>query len=97
LRARQGMDDAEQKKVIAALEKAGARLPCPRCGNTQFSLLDGYINNPIQSNLSGIFIGGPSIPAVVVACTKCGYLSQHALGALNLLPKQAEVETRGGQ
>jgi len=33
-------------------------------------------------------IGGPSVPSVVTACNRCGYLSQHTLGTLGLLPKE---------
>lgn len=78
----------QKEKIIKALEERGAKLPCPRCGNKSFTLLDGYFNQTIQSELSGIMIGGPSIPSVVVACARCGFLSQHALGALGLLPKE---------
>jgi hypothetical protein len=27
------------------------------------------------------------VPSVTVACTRCGYLTFHAMGALGLLPK----------
>ncbi|OGH05860.1 MAG: hypothetical protein A2W22_05400 [Candidatus Levybacteria bacterium RBG_16_35_11] len=81
---------AEERKqeIIKALEKQGARLPCPRCGNQQFILIDGYFNQTIQNELQGMLIGGKSIPSVVIACNRCGFLSQHALGILGLLPKE---------
>lgn len=82
------MSQEQKQKIIKALEERGAKLPCPRCGNQSFTLLEGYFNQTIQSELSGIIIGGPSIPSVVIACTRCGFLSQHALGALGLLPKE---------
>jgi ribosomal protein S27AE len=85
-----GISDVEKQKVLEALDEAGANLPCPRCGNGQFSLVDGYFNHPIQTSLGGLVIGGPSVPSVVVVCNKCGFISQHALGALNLLPKTPE-------
>lgn len=86
-----GISDDQKQKVIEALAKAGANLPCPRCGNGQFSLVDGYFNHPIQTSLGGLVIGGPSVPSVVVVCNQCGFISQHALGVLNLLPKQSEA------
>lgn len=86
-----GIPDDQKQKVIEALDRAGAKLPCPRCGNGQFSLVDGYFNHPIQTSLGGLVIGGPSVPSVVVVCNQCGFISQHALGALNLLPKQPET------
>jgi ribosomal protein L37E len=79
----------EQKdKIIKALVERGAKLPCPRCGNDTFTLLDGYFNEIIQSEPKGIVLGGRTIPSVAVACNRCGYLSQHALGVLGLLPKE---------
>jgi len=82
------MTEEEKQRIIKALEEHGASLPCPRCGNQQFTLLDGYFNQTIQTELKGMVIGGPSVPSVVVVCTRCGYMSQHALGALGLLPKE---------
>lgn len=78
----------EENRIIQALQNAGARLPCPRCGNSNFTLLNGYFNHTIQPDPKGMVLGGPSIPSVVVACNRCGFLSQHALGILGLLPKE---------
>lgn len=80
----------QQNKIIAALEQRGAKLPCPRCGNGNFALVGGYFNQVLQTELTGFTLGGPSIPSAVVACTKCGFLAQHALGALGLLPSAEE-------
>lgn len=83
----------EQKdKVVKALMERGARAPCPRCGNNNFTLLDGFFNQPIQAEFGGMVLGGPSIPSVVVVCTRCGFLSQHALGVLGMLPKEERDE-----
>jgi hypothetical protein len=83
-----GMREVEPNPaVLAALERVGARNPCPRCSNSQFMLLPGYFNQTIQPELAGgLVIGGPSLPTVVLICSRCGYLSQHALGVLGLLP-----------
>jgi hypothetical protein len=88
------ISDEEKQQIIAALERAGARLPCPRCGNNNFTLLEGYFNQTVQTRLPGIVLGGPSVPSVVVVCTRCGFLSQHALGSLGLLPKTATEEAK---
>lgn len=81
----------EQKERIAkTLTEAGAQLPCPRCGNPNFTLLDGFFNQPIQAELGDIVLGGPNIPSVLTVCTRCGFISQHAAGALGLLPKERE-------
>lgn len=85
----------EQKhRIVEALAKVGARLPCPRCGNTNFTLVDGYFNQPVQAELGGLVLGGPSVPSAVVVCNQCGYLAQHAIGVLGLLPESAGDEAQ---
>jgi ribosomal protein L37E len=84
----QPISDGKKQEIIKALEERGAKLPCPRCGNQSFTLIDGYFNQTIQTDLKGMVLGGPSVPSVVVVCNRCGYLSQHALGVLGLLPKE---------
>ncbi len=82
------LSEQRKQEIIKTLDERGAKLPCPRCGNPHFILIDGYFNQTIQTELQGIVLGGPSIPSVVVACSRCGFLSQHALGILGLLPKE---------
>jgi hypothetical protein len=79
---------ASQDRIIKVLTERGASLPCPRCGNDDFTLLDGYFNEFIQDEPRGIILGGRTIPSIIVACKRCGFLSQHALGILGLLPKE---------
>ena len=79
------MDQKSKDDVIKRLKEKGVTLPCPRCGSSSFSLLDGYFNETIQSMLPGIVLGGPTVPSVATACSRCGFLSQHALSALGLL------------
>lgn len=87
--------ESKRKEIVAALEARGVRQPCPRCGNSSFTLLDGYFNLTIQPNFQGLVIGGPSVPVIATACNRCGFLSNHALGALGLLPAQAAKENKG--
>lgn len=89
----QDPNQAEKDKIIKALTERGASLPCPRCGNDAFTLLDGYFNQVIQEDPKGIVLGGRTIPSVVVACNRCGYLAQHALGVLGLLAKEENKNT----
>lgn len=53
---------------------------CPMCGNNQFAIAEGYTTMPIQRSLNEFQIGGPSIPCISVICTRCGHVSQHAIG-----------------
>jgi ribosomal protein S27AE len=84
---------AEHKDEIAKqLIKVGAFHPCPRCTNDSFVLLDGYIAIALQSQFRGTFVlGQPVVPLVGVVCTRCGFVAQHALGMLNLLPPEPEA------
>ena len=81
------MDEEKRKQIAKALTDRGVTMPCPRCGNNSFSVVDGYFNHSLQSEISGgLSIGGPSIPAAVTACNQCGFMAQHALGVLGLFP-----------
>ena len=81
----------KQKEDIAnILQELGATLPCPRCSRNEFFISDGYFVQSVQIELSGTVLGGPSIPSIVIVCKNCGYLSQHALGRLGLLPKKKD-------
>ena len=84
----QELTQEQKDKIVKALNDCGAKFPCPRCGNDTFTLLDGYLNQIIQAEPKGIVLGGRTVPSVVVVCNRCGYLSQHALGVLGLLPKE---------
>lgn len=84
------MEKEEKDRIIQRLIEKGAKAPCPRCHNSEFALIDGYFNQSIQSKLNGLYMGGPTVPSIVTVCTKCGFVSQHALGALGLLPQKEE-------
>jgi hypothetical protein len=83
------MTPQQANEVIQALQSRGATRPCPRCGNAHFTLLEGFFNQPLSGDLttpSGTmgFSSGPTVPSIVTACARCGFLSQHALGVLGL-------------
>lgn len=85
------MTTDEKNKIIEVLKQRGLTSQCPRCNHPNWSLIDGYFNQTIQPNVEGsIVIGGPSVPSIALACNNCGFISQHALGALGLLAKQKE-------
>jgi hypothetical protein len=84
------MEKSEKDKIIQKLIEKGANLPCPRCSNKSFSVVDGYFNQPLQGEIKGLVLGGPSIPSIVTVCNQCGFISQHALGALGPLPQKKE-------
>lgn len=79
----------DKNLVAQKLSEKGATKPCHRCGQNSFVILDGFTHIQIQSEFSkGMVIGGPSVPVVHIACNNCGALTPHALGALDMLPKE---------
>ena len=88
----------EQKdNIINKLQEKGIKSVCPMCGKNHFILGDGFFNNTIQSDLKSISLGGPSIPTIPIICSNCGFISQHALGVLGLLPKEAETNNKNDE
>jgi len=77
------MDQARLDQVVQALQRKGVNKPCPRCGHLKFSVV-GETQIPLQQNPNMLVIGGPSIPAVIVACDNCGYITHHASVPLGL-------------
>ena len=83
----------DKDNIITILTEKGAVKPCHRCGRNKFELLDGYRRIALQDDFQGGFvIGGPSVPAVCVACSNCGAVTSHALGALGLLPAKKKED-----
>jgi hypothetical protein len=82
--------DIEIKEKIGKMIVAkDAVLPCARCGQQNFSLLNGFVSLPLSKEVSNnVVIGGPSVPCAVIACCNCGHIFFHALGALGLLNTQ---------
>ena len=85
------MDSGEKKQIAEKLTEKGAIRGCHRCGHQEFTVLEGYSNLFIQEKLHAeMHIGGPTVPAALVACNNCGAITFHALGALGMLPQDKE-------
>jgi uncharacterized Zn finger protein len=78
------IDKSRNDLIIKSLENKNAKLPCSRCGANKFEIV-GETFIPLQNNPTSFVIGGPSVPTVLVACSNCGNVSQHALGVLGML------------
>ncbi len=83
------MDNARRQELGEKLTAKGAQLPCARCGNKDFLVMDGYAMLSVQAETSGFNFGGKGIPSVITICANCGWLALHALGALESLPPTA--------
>lgn len=79
----------EQEKIKNEILKKIPSLSCPMCKTNKFSLSGGYFLNTLQDTFNGgLSIGGPAIPTASLICNNCGFVSQHAVGILGLLPKK---------
>lgn len=82
------IDQGKKQEIASILNEKLRGLTCPMCHQDNFIIADGYFNNVIQDHLDGIVLGGPTIPTVSIICANCGFVSQHALGVLGLLPSK---------
>lgn len=81
------LTEIEKKKIAKALaEKIGKPFECPICHSNNFTIIDGYLIQELQKNMNNIILGsGPILPSISIVCTKCGFMSQHNLGVLELI------------
>jgi len=85
---------SDQKiRIKEEIDKRIRTLTCPMCQNKSFVMADGYLYATMQSDLNSLSIGGPGIPAAGIICNNCGFISQHALGILGLLPPEQNKKT----
>jgi hypothetical protein len=70
-------------EISAALGPKGLR-GCPMCGQSGFTAADGVVALSVSPDTSSLQIGGPSVPAVLMACNHCGFLSMHSANVLGL-------------
>ena len=76
----------ERDDIVNRLQQKGVSRPCPRCGSDQFNLVDGFAVFGLVDRLEDEGVRH-LMPSVCVACSRCGFLTFHALGALGLLNK----------
>lgn len=85
------MEDSTRKEVAGAIEgsirrKNGKGLTCPMCTGNSFVLGEDFVRIDVQQDFKSVSLGGPSIPAAIVVCDNCGFISHHALGVLKVGP-----------
>lgn len=75
---------------LKALEKKSNNRPipaCPFCGGRDYSTTENVTTLLLNNEIGGINLG-PTIPAGILVCNKCGHIDLFALGALGLLNKK---------
>ena len=57
---------------------------CPMCGEKGFSMADAYTQRLLQPTLGTYKLTGLNVPTIMTFCKHCGFVSEHALGALGV-------------
>lgn len=78
------MDRQRSDQLIQALRDKGVNRPCPRCLATRFDVVGEAVIS-INEDPGMMNTGGPAIPVVLVACSHCGFVSQHAQAVLGVM------------
>lgn len=91
----EGFTKEREREVLAALENVGVLNMCPLCRQSGFQLFPGYFVNIVQQDIGVVKLEGKSIPVVILMCKNCGFVSQHSLASLGLLP-EGKVGGRDG-
>lgn len=77
-----GISADDKHKIVAALKARGVG-SCPRCSDSQWTVSE-YSRIDVQSTMDRNTSDTATIPAIMIVCEHCGFISQHALQPLGL-------------
>jgi hypothetical protein len=77
----------DKHKIVAALKARGAG-SCPRCNDSQWTVSE-FLRIDVQATMERESSHRTTIPAIMVVCEHCGFISQHALQPLGIWPHTA--------
>ena len=86
-----GISADDKHKIVAALRARGAG-SCPRCNDSQWTVSE-FLRIDVQATMERESSERTTIPAIMVVCEHCGFISQHALQPLGVWP-HTSTETR---
>jgi len=82
-----GISADDKHKIVAALKARGAG-SCPRCNDSQWTVSE-FLRIDVQATIERDTTQRTTIPAIMVVCEHCGFISQHALQPLGVWPDSA--------
>ncbi|HXI99536.1 MAG TPA: hypothetical protein VNG73_11385 [Gemmatimonadaceae bacterium] len=86
-----GISADDNHKIVAALKSRGAG-SCPRCRDSQWTVSE-YSRIEVQATMDRDSLERTTIPAIMIVCEHCGFISQHALQPLGVWPHhETEIE-----
>lgn len=91
------LSEEQKSKIKEALLKKAPNLTCPMCKTQHFAMAQGYMSLTLQSNYNSVALGGQVIPTIGIICENCGFISQHAIGALGLLFNPEKTNSDGAK
>ena len=87
-----GISADDKHTIIAALKARGAG-SCPRCNDSQWTVSE-FSRIDVQATMEKDSLERTTIPAIMIVCQHCGFISQHALQPLGVWPHTAPEVTR---
>jgi hypothetical protein len=88
-----GISADDKHRIITALKARGAG-SCPRCRDSQWTVSE-YSRIEVQSTMDRNSLERTTIPAIMIVCEHCGFISQHALQPLGIWPETTvDLDTR---
>ena len=82
-----GISADDKHNIVAALKSRGAG-SCPRCQDSQWTVSE-FSMIEVQSTMDRNSVERTTIPAIMIVCEHCGFISQHALQPLGIWPHTA--------
>src|SRR6188474_3836548 len=82
-----GISADDKHKIVAALKARGAG-SCPRCNDSQWTVSE-FLRIDVQATMERDTTERTTIPAIMIVCEHCGFISQHALQPLGVWPHTA--------
>lgn len=76
----------ERTRIVERIRERGALRACPQCGKDEWTV-PSYSAAQLESKPDYLNLMGPHIGTVIMFCNNCGFLSQHSLALLGLIPK----------
>lgn len=87
-----GISADDKHAIVAALKARGAG-SCPRCRDSQWTVSE-FSMIEVQATMDRKTSERTTIPAVMIVCEHCGFISQHALQPLGLWPHTSDTLVR---
>ncbi len=79
-----GISADDKQRIITALKSRGAG-SCPRCRDSQWTVSE-FSRIEVQATMERDSAERTTIPAIMIVCEHCGFISQHALQPLGVWP-----------